>query len=330
LFTFFIFEADIQKRTEAFHYGYFDAKNRPPPILIKHLQNDRIVATASQKLCLFKVFPLIFYDIVVTLPGFIVYKQLREIVDLIMSSPFRKNWLPVLHDLCVSFNQSMLTHFPTKITPKVHFICEYDKIVFDYGPLIRQWCFRYEASHAYFKRITIRSNNFKNVGKTLATRYTLKQAYKLSRLNHFRTSNYAVRIQKIEGTEFTEPMKQLLFKHFGNIHFKKELVQCNKLFYENIEYCQYGVYIIGLSDVTEQPIFGQIIRILKTEEKWWLVLDMLKIVGYDENLFAWEIKSIDKYIIADPHDLKFYYKGLDVYELNNASFVTFTTRLTRF
>ena len=59
----FIFEAEIQQRMEAFHYGYFDGKNQPPPIQIKHLQNDRIAATASQKLCLFKVFPLIFSDV---------------------------------------------------------------------------------------------------------------------------------------------------------------------------------------------------------------------------------------------------------------------------
>ena len=129
-----------------------DARNRPPSILVKHLQNDRIVATASQKLCLFKLFPIIFNDIICTIPSFIVYKQLREIIDLVLSSPFRKQWLPILRDLSKAFQHSMLIHFPNKLIPKIHFVCEYSQIIEDFGPSIRQWCFRYEASHAYFKK----------------------------------------------------------------------------------------------------------------------------------------------------------------------------------
>ncbi|CAF1511712.1 unnamed protein product [Adineta steineri] len=200
--------------------------NRPPPIQVKHLQNDGIVATASQKLCLFKIFQLIFNDIVVTLPSFIVYKQLREILDLVLSLSFRRKCPP-----------------------------------------LRQWCIRYEAQHAYFKKITIKSNNFKNVPKMLATRYSLKQIYKLSRLPHLRMSNYAVRIQKIEISAFNKQMKELLLNHFGDINLNKDIVQCSKLCYDNIEYCRFTVHIIGLLNINEQPIFGQIIRILKANEK---------------------------------------------------------------
>jgi hypothetical protein len=100
-----MFEADIQTRMENFHYGYFDARNRSPPIQVKHFQNDRIAATASQKLCLFRLFPIIFDDVINNLPSIIVYKQLREISDLIVSVPVRKQWLPVLRDLCINFHQ---------------------------------------------------------------------------------------------------------------------------------------------------------------------------------------------------------------------------------
>ncbi|CAF1447885.1 unnamed protein product [Adineta steineri] len=190
------------------------------------------------------------------------------------------------------------------MTPKIHFISEYDQIVNDYGPPLRQWCIRYEARHAYFKKITIKSNNFKNVPKMLATRYSLKQIYKLSRLPHLRMSNYAVRIQNIEVSAFKKQMKELLLNHFGDINLNKDIVQCSKLCYDNIEYCRFTVLIIGLLNINEQPIFGQIIRILKTNEKWWLLVDVLTTVGYDENLFAWEIKSTDHYVMLDPHNLK--------------------------
>ena len=63
---------------ECFKYGYFDTSDQPPSIQVKYLKNDHIVATAAQKLCLLKLFPIIFHDIIHHLPSFIVYKVLRE------------------------------------------------------------------------------------------------------------------------------------------------------------------------------------------------------------------------------------------------------------
>jgi hypothetical protein len=313
---------------ESFQYGYFDACNRPPPIQVKHMQNDRIAATASQKLCLSRLFPFIFNDFIHALPSIIVYKQLRDILDLILSTSFRKQWLPVLRDLSIGFHESMLLHFPTKMTPKIHFACEYDQVINDFGPSIRQWCFRYEGCHAYFKKIALRSNNFKNVPKMLATRYSLKQAFKLSRLPRMKNVHYAIGIKNIQRTSFSKQVKQILLSHFGVIDLEKDIIHCSKLFHENIEYRQSSVYITDLRSFDEQPVFGQIFFILKTKEKWWLLVDTLETIAYDEKLFAWEIKSMDHLSIIDPDHLKYYYKGLDVYESNNASFVSFSARLT--
>ncbi|CAF4278908.1 unnamed protein product, partial [Adineta steineri] len=124
-----------------FQYGYFDIANRPPPIQIKHLQHERIVATAAQKHCLFKLFPIIFVDIIDKLESFVIYKLLREILDLVLSYPFRKTWLPVLDDLCDVFHRSMVKYFPHKIIPKCHFVREYSQVIRDYGPAVRYWCF---------------------------------------------------------------------------------------------------------------------------------------------------------------------------------------------
>ncbi|CAF2816932.1 unnamed protein product [Rotaria sp. Silwood2] len=315
---------------ENFKYGYFDTSNRPPPIQVKHLQNGHIVATASQKLCIFKLFPIIYYDIIHHLPSFIVYKILREILDLVLSYPFRKQWLPVLGDLCDSLHQMMLIHFPNKIVPKLHFVREYERITHDYGPAIKQWCFRYEACHLYFKKITIRTNNFKNTPKMLVTRYRLKQCFKFASLSRIKTFDYAVGIKKIRSTCFNMSMKNVLLNHFGRIDLDEDLNQCKKLIHENIEYSRSAVYVINIKPFNEQPIFAQIISIIKMEEKWWLLADMLDTISYDEELFAWEIISVDRYCILDPCQLKYYYKGLDIYHVNNSSFVSFITRLTSY
>ena len=104
-----------------FKYGCFDTKDQPPSIQVKHLKNDHIIATAAQKLCLFKLLSIIFHDIIHHFPSFTVYKVLREVLDLVLSYAFRKRWLPVLEDLCNSFQETMLLHFATKIIPKSSF-----------------------------------------------------------------------------------------------------------------------------------------------------------------------------------------------------------------
>ena len=162
----------------------------------------------------------------------------------------------MLRDLCEMFHRMMLTHFPNKIVPKVHFVCEYEKIIHDYGPSLKQWCFRYEASHAYFKKLIMRTKQFsKNVAKTLATRHRLKQCFKFANSSRLKSLFYPVSIKKIQRTSFSMPMINVLLKHFGHIDLDVDLNQCNKLIYDNITYCQSAVYVIDLNSFNEQPIF---------------------------------------------------------------------------
>ena len=48
--------AAIHARTENFIYGELDASNKPPPIQVKHLNNDRITGSAAQKFVYFVYF----------------------------------------------------------------------------------------------------------------------------------------------------------------------------------------------------------------------------------------------------------------------------------
>ena len=324
------FQARVQRHMENFKYGYFDMKNRPPPIQIKHFQNDRIAATAAQKLCLFKLFPIIFHDVIGQLPSFIVYKVLRDILDLVLSYPFRRKWLPVLRDLCDTFHRTMVEHFPNKIVPKAHFIREYERMIYDYGPPIKQWCFRYEACHLYFKKISERTNNFKNVSKMLVTRHRLKQCFQYAHVARVETLSFPVGMRTIQTPCFNSSMKKVLTDHFGNIDHIENFKQCNRLVHGSIEYCRSAVYIIDLALSDEIPLFAQVVFILKLTEKWWLLADVLNTISYNEDLFAWEVESADRYLMLDPSQLRYYHKGMDIYQVNRCSFVSYTGRLTSY
>ena len=46
-----------------FDYGMNDQNNKPPIVRTKHLTEGHLVGFASQKLCLFRLMPIIFHDI---------------------------------------------------------------------------------------------------------------------------------------------------------------------------------------------------------------------------------------------------------------------------
>ncbi|CAF1058741.1 unnamed protein product [Adineta steineri] len=150
----------------------------------------------------------------------------------------------------------------------------------------------------------MRTNNFKNVAKTLATRYCLKQCFKSHYLCQLKDLIYPVGVKKTRTTCFNTAMKKLLVNDLGWNELDDNIIICHRLIYDTIEYCRSAVYVIDLLHFNEQPIFAQVVFIIKIDQKWWLLMDLLNTIAYNEDLFAWEIKSIDHYSIIDPsHDI---------------------------
>lgn len=59
-----------------------------------------------------------------------------------------------------------------------------------------------------------------------------------------------------------------------DVDFNQDVIECKKLFYQKIEYCRSAIYICGVSDRDDQPIFGQVTSIVKKKAKWCLVVDL--------------------------------------------------------
>ena len=62
----------------------------------------------------------------------------------------------------------MLDQLPDSVTAKVHFITHYPELIKRNGPARNYWCQRFEGKHLYFKKLALRSMNFKNISFTLA------------------------------------------------------------------------------------------------------------------------------------------------------------------
>lgn len=292
------------------------------------MNSDRLTGSAAQKLVLFRLFPLIFSDIAPLLPSIRVYQLLREILELVLAYPFRRSWLPHLRDLCAEFQHAMLDCFPTRMSPKIHFTAEYAQIIEDYGPSTRYWCMRFESRHAYFKQVAIRSNNYKNVAQTLATRYQLKQSLFMSKPILYGNEDMARGLKRVKEFHFNQKVKSLINLHFGAINVEKDLFECSTLCHDHVEYHQSCVYVIALEGAEERPLFAQIVRIVRVQTNWMLIVDQLRTKCYNDDLCAWEIETLEDFALIDPRQLTYFHKGLDVYEINRSSYVCIGSRLT--
>lgn len=320
--------AGVRQRMEKFEYGFFDKRDAPPSIAANHFTNNRLAGSAAQKLVLFRLFPLIFSDIAPLIPSIRVYKILREILELVLAYPFRKSWLPHLRDLCIEFHRSIADRFPAQMSPKVHFVAEYAQIIEDYGPSIRYWCMRYEGRHSYFKQAAMKANNYKNIAQTLATRYQLKQALFLSKPILYGSEEKASGLKQVKEFQLGQQLRSHLSIKFGLIDIEAGLFECSTLSNNRIEYHRSSVYVSGLEGIEERPLFVQVLRIIRVQMQWMLFVDRLRIKRYDEDLCVWELETVEDLSLVHPRDLKYFHKGLDIYEVNQRTYVSLSSRLT--
>lgn len=104
----------------------------------------------------------------------------------------------------------------------------------------------------------------------LIKRYRLKQCLQFRYISQLQCIQCPVGMKKAQIESFNMSMKRILWKHFNVIDLENDLCQCNKLFFDNIEYCRSSVYVVDLNHSHEQPVFAQITFILKkTENGGW-------------------------------------------------------------
>ncbi|CAF4841790.1 unnamed protein product, partial [Rotaria sp. Silwood2] len=320
---------EIEERLIAFEYGPNDKPNKGPVLRKKHLNKGKIIGTASQKICLFKLFPIIFHDIIDVLDTKEIYVCLREIISLVYACPFRKSWLPYLHSLTIRFQCLIVHMLPNLMIPKVHFISHYAKQIEMYGPSIRHWCMRFEAKHQMFKQLAVKSNNFKNILYTLSKRHQLRQCLLLS------LPDYCTMIR--EGYSATEKhiytlpadVRKLLQGKIAHFDDTTTVMEYQRLKFDHVMFIKGSVFVTNLVEEEEIPSFLHVIFILKIATDWLLIVEQLETVAFNESLWAYELEHTHLLSIKQPNELiHLLPKGLDIYQLNEKSYVNIFSRLT--
>lgn len=320
---------EIEKRLSSFEYGMNDKSNRPPVQRQKHLHKGKIIGTASQKMLLFRLFPIIFNDIVNQLETIEIYVCLREIISLVFACPFRKSWLPYLRSLSMRYQCLMLHMLPHLVIPKVHFITDYANQIETKGPSIRHWCMRFESKHRVFKQWAVKSNNFKNILYTLSKRNQMLQCLLFSSPDYYSLTDKGHSLSERKWNTIPIHIQKLLEKYVKNFDQETNIMEYRRLRIDQVMFIQGSVFVDNLICEEEIPTFLYLTFIFRINDIWLLIVEQLQTVFFDELLFSYEVEHTKIFSIREPNTLiRILPKGLDIYEVKEKSYVNIFSRLT--
>ena len=320
--------AEIEQRTSSFVYGFYDASNKPPPIKKQQLAHSNVAGSASQRLCLFRLFPIIFNDILDDLALFPLYTVLREIISYVYANPIRNSWLSYLDGLCKQYYCLMIEHLPDYVTPKTHFVTEYPRSIEIHGLPIMNSCIRFEAKHLYFKQLAIRTFNFKNPLFTLSKRHQLRHCMlNKSNLLSYSSSPICRSSKPIEWCRLAIPVQNLLMNYVNQTDL---ICESNSLYYQHVDIRPGSILVHHLVHTEEIPVFCQVNRLLNIKEKWIIIAEILNTISFNEKLWSYEVEFTQTLITVDiGHCFDVFAHCLDIYTVEQTHYINILTRLTK-
>ncbi|XP_065664658.1 uncharacterized protein LOC136086294 [Hydra vulgaris] len=176
----------LNYKIKTFPYGFHDSRNVPCKIRNHSISaNGHLSGKAIENWCLFRNFPITIIDYLSihcdNLPSFWeVFLLFHQISDILFSFTIKHDQITYLTYLIANFLYMFNIEYPDKMTPKMHYLIHYPRMLCLFGPLRHLWCMRFESKHNYFKRLCHTISNFKNITFTLSKRHQMRQCAELN------------------------------------------------------------------------------------------------------------------------------------------------------
>nr|XP_047127651.1 uncharacterized protein LOC124808544 [Hydra vulgaris] len=296
--------SQLNYEIENFEFLKNDKKNKPIVIpLTVPSGTGNIVGSASEKFSLFYFLTFLIGDRVpINNKHWKLYLLLRDIVDYLMCYKISRTVLSYLQLLVESFVQTFVKLYPGKLTPKLHFLLHYPRLIADYGPLRYLWCMRFEAKHQYFKKLAGAVRNFKNIAYILAKRHQLHQCWE------FEASSFLKEITESSGEcsiyfnnlPECHRSKIIIFFEVSNFSDSEVLWKCNKLTIDSVNYKIYDVVLVGSLHGEDIPLFLKIMYIYKLKESWFFIGKVLICEQFSVHLHAYSVKEDIELSVCQP------------------------------
>ena len=288
-------------RLESFNYGLHYGKSKPRELKWQSVTGKAgFGLTSSQTIALMVFFPLIIGDLVpLGCQYWEVYMKLRMILDIVMSSELSISEIGKLKLLTQEFLQLYKACTGNHLKPKFHHLTHYATAIRRDGPLKRYWSMTFEANHRFFKKYMQLSCNFRNVPKTVASKYQLQKCFQLMANPTY--SGLCV------STNNSEQVTENTCGNFELLSLKK----CTNGFMRADEIIvNGGSFVINsfvyLGYVDSNIGFGKILDILWEGEKYFFAVEVFDGTK-NEHYCAYEIASACKKQLVPLEEIKCYH-----------------------
>lgn len=305
-----------------FTFGHNDSSSKPAPISERLVLDAKLAGKAVEKWTLFRTLPFIIgHKIPENNKTWQLFLCLREIGEIILAPTIGASWISYLDCLISSFLTDFRRLFPNNVTPKVHFLLHYPRLIQEFGPPRAHWCMRYEAKHLYFKKVADINCNFKNICASLATRNQFRQCWDWQSGSKFeREKTLAVSPLKYQELDIAVQEKLRL----AHLSEEETFWTCTEVVINTVNYSVGDCFILDLYQ-DEIPLFVKVTQIVNARANWFIVAEFLKTLAFETHLHAYQVSPTANHIVFKPGEELDYHR-LDCYELAGRQFITLIHR----
>nr|XP_054919782.1 uncharacterized protein LOC129381174 [Dermacentor andersoni] len=294
----------LNERLAKFPLRGGDKKSRLPPLSRAAVfGRTTIKGSAAEKLCFFRFFSLLVGDSVPEgNPAYQVYLELRAIVDIVLAPQVSRGSVAYLKVLIEDFYSAFKETFAdVSIIPKMHYLTHYPSFLLLYGPLSKLSCMRFEAKHQFFKSLTRKVRNFKNISSTLSRRHQMQLMYALTQPQESLTVIGSKRLEPDSLPDLLKDRLRELWPNTADVHCADSVTVSGRTL-------SVGAVVPLLVPDDDLPEFAKVTLIAVCNLKLFVFATILDTRYFDEHFYAFVVESTAHNVIIEnvQHHREFY------------------------
>lgn len=315
---------EVSNAIAHFPFGQNDSSHKPRPISERLLSDGQIIGKAVEKWTLLRTIPLIIGNkISKGDKNWQLILCLKNIAEILLAPTISIHWISPLAQLITSFLTVFKNLFPDSITPKLHFLVHYPRLIEDFGPPRAHWCMRFEAKHRYFKKVSQVVCNFKNICSSLAKRNQLRQCWDWQGDKVPGRDECSVAVSRLDFNELDKPLQEKLMSYSQGLH-EENIWSSKNILLNTVKYSLGNFVILDLLH-EDIPQFVKITQLLNIRASWFIVGQLFSTLGFEAHLHSYCVTpSEDIVIFKAGEEIDFH--SLDCYHLSDQHFISLIHR----
>ena len=257
----------------------------------------KVKGKAAQIMCLVRLFGLLFGEYFsVGDSKWAVWQMMKQLSDFALAVRLTQQDLIEFQSVCESFVQHSISQFTgINVTPKMHYILHYPKLVRQYGPLSFYSSMCHEALHFVNKKCAATCGNFKNVQFTMARKYQLKAVYLRNMPNVLDT------MLNVKEESLSNFLKTNSLPEGHPFVIESPIFVADSLNADSVQYKRGLLVVVTIQD--QFPVFSRILNILKQRSIHYLHCQRLQTCDFDKHRQSFVLSETSEVIVLTPTEL---------------------------